>query len=225
MIVHECSNCGEPVPLFAKSCAHCGAANEGRLGAIAVAGALAFLLLAFVVAGLLVLRWQRAPAGSQATPETAQQQPAVGSGGDFTWLTKAMQDCDTEAASKPDVLQFLVIPLAAKSADDKEWRAKSLNDIGNGILLSSKDALEALTGGAVRIATAQYVFRIRDEKSDAIYEWKPSTGVAKFSAADADAIASFKVQFRKNDQSPDVWGNPFNRQAGTCYWVNAIIGN
>src|SRR5581483_132873 len=101
--------------------------------------------------------------------------------------------CEAEAASKPGVLQFLVIPLASQPDTEGQWRAKSLNDIGNGILLNSQDALDALKSGAVRISGEQYVFRIRDQASAAIYQWKPSTGVAKFSTADADAITSFKV--------------------------------
>ena len=192
---------------------------------MAVAGALAFLLIALVVAAVLVFRWQRQPAAPPAAPETAEQQPAAGTAGDFAWLATAMQDCEAEAAKSPRVLQFLVIPLAIEPADEAQWRAKSLNEIGNAILLNSKDSLDALQRGALRISRDQYIFRVRDEATGAIYQWKPAAGVAKFSSADADAVATFKVQFRKNEQAPDVWGNPFNRQAGTCYWVNGIIGN
>lgn len=225
MIVHDCWHCGAPVSLFAKSCAYCGAANRARLGGIAVAGALAFLFVAFVIAAVLVLWWPKNPAAPQGAPETAEQQPAAGAAGDFAWLTTAMQDCEAEAGKTPRVLHFLVIPLGSQPTDEAQWRAKSLNAIGNAILLNSKDSLDALQRGALRISRDQYVFRVRDEATGAIYQWKPSVGVAKFSSADADAVAAFKVQFRKNDQAPDDWGNPFNRQAGTCYWVNAVIGN
>jgi hypothetical protein len=219
MIVAECPNCGEPVATFAKDCAHCGAPNPARRAGFVVLGSLLLLLVAVAVATFAVVRWHRLPLGSTEPDASATD-------ADFGWLTAAMKDCDMDAAGAPSTLHFLVIPLAAASADDPQWRNKSLDDVGNAILLPSNDALAALKRGAVRISEARYVFRVRDDSTKVIYKWSPSTGVKRFSAPDTEEIEGFKVQFLTGDKADDnAWGVSFVRHKGNCYWVNAMIGN
>jgi hypothetical protein len=185
---------------------------------LAVLGALLFLLAAIGVAAFTVVSWHRLPV------EGAEPAPTATSG-DFGWVTAAMQDCDTTASAEPSALHLLVVPLAA-APEDPQWRNKSLDNVGNAILLRSDDALAALTSGALRISAAQYVLRVRDDGTRAIYKWSPSAGVKRFSAPDADRIQGFKVQFLTDDKmSDDEWGVSFARRKGTCYWVNAIIGS
>jgi hypothetical protein len=218
MIAPECPNCGERVAIFARSCAHRGTLNWALGTGLAVLAALLFLLAAIGVAIFVVLSWHRLPVedGEPATTATS---------GDFGWLTAAMQDCDTTASKEPRALHFLVIPLAAASPGDPRWRNKSLDNVGNAILLPSDDALAALTSGALRISATQYVLRVRDDETRAIYKWSPSFGVKRFSAPDADRIEGFKVQFLTDDKmSDDEWGVSFARRKGTCYWINAVIG-
>jgi hypothetical protein len=136
-----------------------------------------------------------------------------------------MQECDADAANNLSTLHFLVIPLAAVTGDDDYWRGRSLNDIGNAILLNSKVALDSLQDASLRLTPEQYTFAIRDEDTRTVYKWSPSTGVKRFSTADADAIASFKVQLLTRQKSDEAnWGAAFTRRKGNCYWVNAIIG-
>src|SRR5262245_55710315 len=148
MIASDCPDCGEPVPTLAKSCPHCGVPNPARRAGIVVAASLVVLIAAIGVAIFAVVRWQRLP----VEPSTAVTTE------DFGWLTAAMNDCDTDAAGSPSTLHFLVIPLASSPADDPEWRKKSLNAVGNAILLPADDALEALKEGDLKISTNQYVF-------------------------------------------------------------------
>jgi hypothetical protein len=209
MLTTHCPNCGSTVSLFSGSCGHCGTRNRARLGALAVVGSLLLLIVAVGIAAFVVLRWDR----------------IVGPP-DFAWLSKAMDDCDAEAAKAQDTIHFLVIPLTSQLTDDDDWRQKSLNDIGNAILLKQSDMLEGLKGGRLRLATEQYEFNMRDEKTNAIYKWTPSVGVKKFLIPDAGQVTEFKVQFTTRQKTDSAaWGNAFQHRKGTCYWVNAIIGN
>lgn len=215
LTVAECVECGVPVSAFARACAHCGTANRARVAAFAVVGALAFLATAAVTAIVVVASWQRLPV--DATPQSL--------GGDFTWLTNAMQECDALAEKQPETLHFLVIPLAAAPKDVEDWRTKALNKIGNAILLRSDVAIEGLKAGALSIAKDSYVLSVRDQ-ARVTYNWDRTVGVAKFSIPDAGSIDGFNVQFRYRDkQSADDWGTAFARKKGNCYWVNAILAS
>jgi hypothetical protein len=212
MITTECPACGNTVPVFAASCRACGAPNRARFGAVAVAGSLVALVVAVAVAAVFVLRWQEGPTGS--SPE------------DFTWLSKAMAECDAEATKAPTTLHFLVVPLISAPADDAYWRQHSLNDIGNAILLRQSETFDGLGDQSLRIAHEQYEFSVRDEKTEAVYRWTPSVGVKKFLIADGTLITEFKVQFKTQSRTQETnWGAPFVHSKGTCYWVNAIIGH
>ncbi len=216
MITTECPTCGNTVPVFAASCGACGAPNRARRKAVAVVGSLVALVAVLAVAGIVLLRWQGLGQGQGTTsgPE------------DFTWLSKAMSDCDAEAAKTPATLHFLVVPLISAPEDDNYWREHSLNDIGNAILLRQSETFDGLGDQSLRIAHEQYEFSVRDEKTEAVYRWTPSVGVKKFLIADGAQIAEFKVQFKTKGRPQDSnWGAPFVHNKGTCYWVNAIIGH
>jgi hypothetical protein len=213
MLKSECPNCGSPISAFASSCAACGAPNRARFGAFAVAGSVVALVVALVVAGVLVMRWQQGAGGSTGPV-------------DYAWLGTAMSDCDTEAQKTPDTLHFLVVPMLSAPSDDAAWKKASLNDIGNAILLRQRDTLEGLADQSLVISTDQYEFSVRDEKTSAVYKWTPSVGVKKFLVAGGVQIQEFKVQFKTQQRkNENEWGAPFVHSKGTCYWVNAIIGN
>ncbi len=210
MLKSECPNCGHAVPVFASVSGACGVPNSARLGAYAVAGSLMALLVAigFVVA--VILRGQQEAGGPQ----------------DYAWLSGAMTDCDAEAQKAPDTLHFLVVPMLSAAADDALWKSRSLNDIGNATLLRQRDTLDGLADQSLVVATDQYEFSVRDEKTSAVYKWAPSVGVKKFLVAGGVQIQEFKVQFKTQQRKNDTeWGAPFVHSKGTCYWVNAIIGH
>ncbi len=224
MIESECPDCGDRVFIFARTCPRCGTANEARMAGVWVAGALAMLAVAIVVAVVAVLRGHPLPiAGTPDAP--VGEHVEASSASNFGWLTAAMSECETEAMKDLDTLYFLVLPLASLPQDDAQWRAKSILEIGNAILLRSDDALEGLRSGTLRLYSGQYDFRIRDG-ADTVYKWKPSIGVTKISTPDARSIATFRLQFQTSGTVGEAeWGSPFTRQSGTCYWVNAIVGN
>jgi ribosomal protein S27AE len=221
MLDSECPNCGSGTLVLAKACPHCGAPIALRRAGMAVAGALVLLLVAMLVAGVVALRGHRLAA---ATGAPADEQIAAPSTTDLSWLATAMSDCDAQAKTDLGALHFLVTPLVSVDKDPQPWRAKSINVAGNGILLRAGDTLDGLKSGTLRIYPADYEFGIFDEVSDPVYKWRPSAGVAKFSAAGTGSISTFNVRFRTSHSGHDPeWGGSFTRLDGSCYWVNAII--
>jgi hypothetical protein len=224
MLESECPACGDAVSVFAKACPHCGVPNRGWLLGPAVVGALALLVVCMVAALVMALGSRSVPSG---TPEaSAADRIEQTQTDDFAWLTTAMSACDRQARADVSTLYFLVLPLASLAQDDALWREKSILGIGNAILLRSDDALQGLRSGALRLYSGQYDFRVLDVGTNTIYKWKTATGVTKVSARDASAITQFMLQFQTPGASGQAqWGDPFKRQAGTCYWVNAIVSN
>jgi hypothetical protein len=220
-----CPNCGGGSFLLAKTCSHCGGPLALRMAGLLVAAALALLLVATVVAVVVVLRWHQLTAATESGG-AADEQIATISTDDLSWLATAMSGCDAEAKTDPGVLHFLVTPLVSVARELEPWQAKSINDAGNGILLRADDTLTGLKSGTLRIYPADYGFSIFDEGGNLLQKWRPVMGVAKFSAANAGPIKTFKVQFRTSRSGSDpYWGGSFNRLNGSCYWVNAIIDN
>jgi len=217
----ECPNCGGSVPLLARACGYCGAPNRARLTVIIAGAAAAAVVVAAVVATLAVFTMGRSPQGEAASPAGRS---ITGAGDDFTWVSKAMEDCDRQAEKESGTLQFLVIPLVDEPRDDRGWRRISLNDIGNAILINGEDTVAGLNRRALRITTTPYVFSARDEATKVVYRWNPSTGVKHFVVAEGTLIESFKVQFESRDAGRAAnWGATFVRKPGNCYWVNAIL--
>jgi hypothetical protein len=177
---------------------------------------LAAVCLAAIVAAALLLGPRSSDQEGTAVDERA--------GGDLGWLEGAMKECDEQAAKEPKGLHYLVIPLTDEPRDEPGWRRISTNDIGNAILINSEDMLAGLRRKALRISTDQYVFSARNEKTRDVLTWKPSSGVRKFVVNDATGIEQFRVQFQSDDASRAInWGSTFVREAGSCYWVNAIL--
>jgi hypothetical protein len=224
MICNTCANCGVGTSVLAKACPHCGAPSGLRLAGLMVAGALVLLAVAVAVAGMVVLRGHQLAVATE-TGVPADEQIAAGTTADLGWLETAMSGCDAEAKADPDALHFLVTPLVPAAGGIEPWRAKSISDAGNGIVLRSNDTFDGLKSGTLRIYAADYGFSVFDPVGDKLYRWRPAVGVTKFSTAEAGPISTFKVQFRTSHSGAGAdWGGSFNRLAGSCYWVNAIMG-
>jgi hypothetical protein len=214
MIATDCHHCGATVSAFARACGRCGVPNKMRMAVLGLAVALAVVATASVGGA-----WMWRHAASPSVPGS------LAGGGDFAWLTQAMADCDAEAAKDTRALEFLVIPLKLPTSDRQEWKRKSLNDIGNAILLTADDTVEALKRAALSISSDRYVFSIRDEATTEVYKWSQSD-VKKFISTDAETIERFKIRFDLGSaSSAGDWGAVFVRNRGTCYWVNAVLGS
>lgn len=219
----DCSRCGEPVFVLARSCPGCGSARSPGRAGMMVAAALALLLMAAVLAGGVVLGWHQLAAATEGG-EAAGAPIAMGPRSDLSWLTAAMSECDAEAKADAQTLHFLVVPLVAVDRDLAAWHDKAINDSGNGIMLRSEAALDGLKSGALRFYAADYAFGVLDATGYMVYRWRPSTGVSKFAAGNPPEMPTFLVQFRtaRSGSEPEQGGS-FTRLNGSCYWVNAII--
>jgi hypothetical protein len=207
------------VPLLAPECRYCGAPNPVRRTAIIGIAAIVLVAGAIAAAVLVAVMPGADPGSGSATDQSVPT-----GGGNFVWLENAMKECDEHAAREPKSLVFLVTPLVDEPRDELGWRRISINDIGNAILINAQDALAGLRRKALQIATAEYVFSIRNDGTKVVFAWKPSVGVRKFVNTDAAAIENFRVQFQSSDPARSVnWGSAIPRQAGNCYWVNAIL--
>jgi hypothetical protein len=222
-IARECPDCGSAVSPVASACRNCGRRVVHEWPSFAIVGALGLLLAAVAVAATTVFRWQQLPAAT-ATGAAADRLVAAASRTDFSWLATAMSDCDAIARANPSPLHFLLTPLAVVAQDTTPWRAKSINDRGDGILLRADDALGGLKNASLKIFPGDYVFSLTDDATHMVYRWQATTGVARFANADATAVSSFKVKFATVRGDAGSWGTTFNRQNGTCYWVNPVLG-
>jgi hypothetical protein len=219
-----CAYCSTALPLMASSCPRCGAPNPGRRAVLTGAAILAVLGPAIAIAIYAATRWEQPLiAGDRPADQPLPSQPVAGSDADFAWLSAAMKACDDKAASEPNALHLLVVPLAFEPKDLASWRRVSLNRIGNALVLPGKETLDGLRNKSLSIDGEQYVFSIRDEKTRAVRKWGSAKGVKWLSIADAEGVASLQMQYKPHDRGrDDSWGNVFTHQKGNCYWVNAI---
>ncbi len=229
----QCPECGAAVGWTARICDACGEPNSVRRNLFGTAAALGVLLIAGAVAVFVATRErpliegiapvQEPPAPGQAPPAPAQS-PGTAVPRDFAWLEQAMKACDDKAAQDTGTLHILVVPLAVDPAKAADWRSSALNEIGNAIVLSGTQTIDALKQGTFTISADEYVFSVRDEATKVVYRWDPASGVKWITSAQAGTIKSLRMQFKpKNAGSDESWGNAVDHKAGFCYWINALV--
>jgi hypothetical protein len=143
---------------------------------------------------------------------------------DFSWVSKAMDACDKEAAEDRDGLYFLIIPLSSTDKEDLQWSPAFLGTGRNAKMIATKEAIDGLKSGVLKVYPGEYIFRVTDKATGTPYRWNATNGVAKFSRAGAKSIESFGLDFQTlNDMSEAGEASDFSRSEGTCHWVSAII--
>jgi hypothetical protein len=228
-----CRNCGANVPALASVCAHCGVHRSIWPSALGFLAAGVFLLSAAGIAAYVATRPEpliappREADAPAATPSPAAGAPAAtkaNPAADAAALAEAMKSCDALAAKEKGSMHFLVTPLETDPSNREDWKALALNRIGNAVALSGDDTLGGLRRGTLRIGTAPFVFSVRDEENGQIVQWEPATGIKWASTPDNGAFAAFRMRFKPQDRGrDDDWGNPIDRQAGDCHWINALV--
>jgi hypothetical protein len=144
----------------------------------------------------------------------------------FGWIGRATAECEAEAARNADTLYFIVIPVVATDGNLQAWVAKANGMVAQRlVLLGSKNTIEGLRAGSLRLDARAFEFAIRDPGSANVYKWKPAVGVHKFAIRDAKRVTSFRPGFELAKGTETQWadGGPIPREAGTCYWTGALM--
>ena len=162
------------------------------------------------------------------TPATANVPPAArapAAPADIPAITKAMSDCDAAAASDPDSLYFLVLPMRPADPADRSWSALALQTVGSSyLLLSAKDALEGLRNNRLMLRPDRYTFSALDTESGQTYSWTSATGMSRLSRRESGATKTLKLGFDFSEaQAGAQWSAEFKRERGICYWLSALI--
>src|SRR5262245_63579906 len=96
----QCRDCEAPVSYFARRCPYCGAANLPNPVATIAGLAVIILFGGAIALGLQAFR-------SKGTPTTG---PSAGGDSDYGWIEKAMAECEADAKSNVDTMNFLIVP-------------------------------------------------------------------------------------------------------------------
>jgi hypothetical protein len=215
--------------------AHEPAPRRSRLGSTALivvsAAVLAVLLVGALSLSRQMFHHEAAPA-APATPAVDAdttpllvRMPAADGSADLPTIQKALDDCDVEAARRPDALYFVILPLLSPVKNYQPWIAASVGEIGTSvILLRSKDALDGLRDGSLTLYRGAYTFSIIDATTESTHTWSEASGVARLGKAAAADVTGFRVRFGFADFVGDTPSNfRFPRQKGVCYWVSALL--
>jgi hypothetical protein len=160
-----------------------------------------------------------APADASAAAD-----PGAGSTDDYGWIVKAMAECEEEAKQKSGGLHFLIVPVATTGVSLPGWSPNPIADIGNSAkLLSSSDALIGLRNRALALYQKPLTFVVSDPKTQTVYKWKPTVGVAALNTKDS-GFEDLKLGFEMPDVTDEIeWGPTIGFSKGTCYWINPLI--
>jgi hypothetical protein len=242
-----CRRCGAGASYFANTCPRCGAQVVWRSVERAVAGlvgAALALVLVIAVINLLASKlslWRGGAAARGEPPMAAPVKVAAPSPPirDVGWIAAAMAECDAEAARNPTGLYFLVIPVMPADPGDRSFSERAVGTIGRSVhLLRSADTLEGLRLGALTIYPRPFVFSFADPSTGRAWNFRPSTGVAKFVTSDVAQLQSFRPGLSLAEPAPQpssqsapqptpqsIWadGIPFPRDRGVCYWTVPLI--
>jgi hypothetical protein len=203
----KCANCDAAVPYLARACPYCG---------LLAALALLVLLGGASYFGAGAFLW--AP---QASPQTSKAEPQEDA---YGWIVQAMADCDVYAKQYPDILYFLIVPLALTEKKVAGWNPVETGRIGgSATLISSRDAIIGLRNGMLVLYRKPITFAIKDTATQTIYKWKPAAGVSELKSSES-GLASPILGFQLAEQADIEWGPAFSIAKGACYWIMPVIG-
>ena len=193
--------------------------------AVAAVAALALVGLGFLFWGLKSRESASVPGTEQSGTAPTPTARAPAAPADIPAITKAMSDCDAAAASDPDSLYFLVLPMRPADPADRSWSALALQTVGSSyLLLSAKDALDGLRNNRLMLRPDRYTFSALDTESGQTYSWTSATGMSRLSRRESGATKSLKVGFDFSEQQAGAqWSAEFKRERGICYWLSALI--
>lgn len=135
-------------------------------------------------------------------------------------LKSAMATCDAEAGKNPDGLYFLVTPVEPATFEAAvPILPPSGDQFASFFFITTPSLFAGLGNGSLNFSSAPYTFLVLDIKTANIMKWNSANGVSKFKSPKAAEFSKFKIGFTFDDNTL-TWTNEYDRQKGTCYWVN-----
>jgi hypothetical protein len=175
-------------------------------------------IIAYAVAALVLA------AIAVALPNIAASVRGLFAPKSYDWISRTMSACEEEAVSKPDTLNFLIMPLERTRRFGKELDARALETVGRATLFGSQDALDGLKSGALRISSKSYVLTTLDTANNTERRWNSASGVSKLSTTDVPSDGPFRVRLQVSAKDNSTgWSNVTAEGRGTCHWVFALL--
>ena len=142
----------------------------------------------------------------------------------FDWLSRTMRECEENAVTRPETLNFLVVPLMQSKNFGPQWQQRALSTVGKMTLFGSQDALAALNADAVRISSRHYVLHTLDTSDNSTRRWNSASGVARLSTTEVASDGPFRVRFQISaDDAQKEWSSITAEGRGTCHWAFVVL--
>lgn len=177
-----------------------------------VAATFAALAVLAMIA-LYVASWRAKTRAQAPRPDSAQ----------FSWLTRALEDCEAEAGGLPNSLYFMVVPLAAVAGVNSDLQSRAMDRVGPVMLLDSGLAMEGLEKGTLRISREQFVLHALDTETNAEHRWNSVSGVSTLSKRTGTPKGPFKIRLQTGPNDAGSWSSVTADGVGTCHWVFALL--
>lgn len=143
----------------------------------------------------------------------------------YEWISRVMAQCEEEAVTRPETLNFLIVPLSPTRRYGPLWAEKKLAQAGTTLLFGSQDALEGLRTGVFRISSRPVVLHTRDTSNDTTHRWNSVSGVSRLTAGDIRSDGPFEIRFQTSPDDPAPgWSTITAEGRGTCHWAFALVG-
>lgn len=143
----------------------------------------------------------------------------------YDWISRLMAQCEEEAVTRPETLNFLIVPLSPTRKYGPPWPERKLAEAGGTLLFGSQDALEGLRNGAFAISSRPVVLHTRDASNNTTHRWNSVSGVSRLSATDIRSDGPFEVRFQTSPDDPAPgWSTITAQGRGTCHWAFALVG-
>ena len=144
------------------------------------------------------------------------------SGTDSLSIKQAMTNCDEEAARNPDGLYFLITPVIPANLESATLLIPPGEDYGPFLLIPSQVLISGLEDHSFQLSAREYEFSLLNTDTGQIQKSTAANGASTLTQRYAVGLLKFQIGFSFEDKSV-MWTNPYVRQKGICYWVNALF--
>jgi hypothetical protein len=188
-------------------------ASRALRSPVALAATVLAALAVLAMAALYVASWRH----------KMRAQAPQASGAQFSWLGKALEDCEAEAGRHEGSLYFMVVPLASVAGMGSDLQSRAIDRVGPAMLFDSNVAMEGLESGKLRISREQFILHALDTDSNAQHRWNSASGVSTLSERSNTSKGPFRIRLQTGPDDAASWSAVTADGVGTCHWVFAVL--